>query len=155
MQGGDGTSRIETKESLSLELNTPRTAELVLARSYATAPSPHALVLLEHRQGDLEFASLSALTAASQLGGQVTGLVVGSPDEVSSVIDKAKRLKGLSTLLRSSSPQYSTLLPEAVSPLFEKLLSQNSPFTHVVSAHSSSAKSILPRVAARLDVSRI
>lgn len=34
----------------------------------------------------------------------------------------------------------------------EKVLSGGSPFTHVVSAHSSSAKSILPRVAAKLDV---
>lgn len=123
-----------------------------LARTYATAASPHALVFLEHRQGDLESASLSALTAASQLGGQVTGLVVGSPEEVPSVVEKAKRLNGLNTLLHCASPQYSTLLPETVSPLLEKLLSQNSPFTHVVSAHSSSAKSILPRVAAKLDV---
>lgn len=124
----------------------------VLARSYATAASPHALVFLEHRQADLDSASLSALTAASQLGGQVTGLVVGSPEEVPSVVEKAKRLNGLTTLLHCASPQYSTLLPETVSPLLEKLLSQNSPFTHVVSAHSSSAKSILPRVAAKLDV---
>jgi len=36
--------------------------------------------------------------------------------------------------------------------LLEKLLSDNSPFTHVISSHSSSAKSILPRVAARLDL---
>ncbi|KAG2157196.1 DHS-like NAD/FAD-binding domain-containing protein [Suillus clintonianus] len=124
----------------------------VLARSYATAVSPHALVFLEHHQGDLDSASLSALTAASQLGGQVTGLVVGSPEEVPSVVEKAKRLNGLSTLLHCASPQYTTLLPETISPLLEKLLSQNSPFTHVVSAHSSSAKSILPRVAAKLDV---
>ncbi|KAG0707676.1 DHS-like NAD/FAD-binding domain-containing protein [Suillus ampliporus] len=96
----------------------------VLARSYATAASPHALVFLEHRQGELDSASLSALTAASQLGGQVTGLVVGSPEEVPSVVEKAKRLNGLNTLLHSASPQYSTF----------------------------SAKSILPRVAAKLDV---
>lgn len=38
-----------------------------------------------------------------------------------------------------------------MSPLLEQLLSNNSPFTHVVSATSSFAKSLLPRVAARLD----
>jgi electron transfer flavoprotein alpha subunit len=43
-------------------------------------------------------------------------------------------------------------MAETLSPLLEKLLSENSPFTHVVSAHSSSAKSILPRVAAKLDL---
>lgn len=36
--------------------------------------------------------------------------------------------------------------------MLEKLLSESSPFTHVVSATSSAAKSLLPRVAARLDV---
>lgn len=43
-------------------------------------------------------------------------------------------------------------MAETLSPLLEKLLSENSPFTHVVSAHSSSARSILPRVAAKLDI---
>lgn len=43
-------------------------------------------------------------------------------------------------------------MAETLSPLLEKLLSENTPFTHVVSAHSSSARSILPRVAAKLDI---
>ncbi|KAF8444587.1 hypothetical protein L210DRAFT_3620148 [Boletus edulis BED1] len=130
----------------------PATLSKVFARSYATSPSPHALVFLEHCDGELESASLSALTAASRLGGKVTGLIAGAPDQVPSVLDKAKRIKGLDTVLHSVSPQYSTPLPEIVAPLLEKVLSGGSSFTHVVSAHSSSAKSILPRVAAKLDV---
>jgi electron transfer flavoprotein alpha subunit len=43
-------------------------------------------------------------------------------------------------------------VPEIVSPLLEKLLSSGSPYTHVVSSHSSAAKSLLPHVAAKLDV---
>jgi len=120
-------------------------------RTYASAPSPHALVYLEHRGGQLDSGSLSALTAATQLGGPVTGLVVGSQEEVPKVVEKAKSLKGLTTLLHSSSPSYAQLLPEIISPLFQKLLT-SSPYTHVVSAHSSAAKSLLPRVAAQLDV---
>lgn len=72
-----------------------RTATLsrALVRSYATSPSPspHALVFLEHRDGELDSASLSALTAASQLGGKVTGLLAGAPDQVPGVLDKAKK----------------------------------------------------------------
>ncbi|KAI0369709.1 electron transfer flavoprotein alpha subunit [Pilatotrama ljubarskyi] len=123
-----------------------------LSRRYATAAGPHALVLLEHRAGVIDSGSLSALTAAQQLGGQVTGLIIGAPDEVKNVVDKAKKLKGLTSVLHSSSQHYAHSIPEIVSPLLEKLLSDNSPYTHVVSAHSSSAKSILPRVAARLDL---
>jgi electron transfer flavoprotein alpha subunit len=63
----------------------------LITRAYATATSPHALVLLEHKDGAIEPASLSALTAAQQLGGAVTGLVVGSPDQVPAVLEKAKR----------------------------------------------------------------
>lgn len=66
-----------------------------------------------------------------------------------------RRLKGITAILHSASPQYVTPMAETLSPLLEKLLSENSPFTHVVSAHSSTAKSILPRVAARLDVPAI
>jgi electron transfer flavoprotein alpha subunit len=121
-------------------------------RAYGASPSPHALVLLEHRQGVVDSASLSALTAAERLGGQVTGLVIGGPGDMQSVVEKAKRLKGLTHLLHSTSVHYCEPLPETVTPLLEKLLSEPSPFTHVVSAHSSSAKSLLPRVAAKFDV---
>jgi len=121
-------------------------------RAYATSPSPHALILLEHHAGAIESASLSALTAAEQLGGQVTGLIVGGPEEVGGVVEKAKKLKGLTSILHSTSAQYATPMAETISPLLEKLLSDNSPFTHVVAAHSSAAKSILPRVAAKLDI---
>jgi electron transfer flavoprotein alpha subunit len=61
------------------------------ARSYATAGSPHALVFLEHRGGVIDSGSLSALTAAEQLGGEVSALVVGSAEHVPSVVDKAKK----------------------------------------------------------------
>jgi len=127
------------------------TAKLV-SRTYATASGPHALVFLEHQDGVLDAGSLSALAAAQQLGGQVTGLVVGGAEQLSVVVPKAKKLKGLTGLLQSSSPQYDTPIPEILSPLLEKLAASGSPYTHVVSAHSSSAKSLLPRVAARLDV---
>ena len=65
--------------------------------------------------------------------------------------DPEVRLKGLTKVLHSSSKVYSPPLPETVSPLLQKLLAEGSPFTHVVSSHSSSAKSILPRVAGKLD----
>lgn len=121
-----------------------------LTKSYATASSPHALVFLEHNQGVIDSGSLSALTAATQLGGRVTGLIVGDSEQVSSVLDKAKKIDGLDSLIHSASPKYKHPIPETVSPLIESLL-KGSPFTHVVSAHSAFAKSLLPRVAAKVD----
>jgi electron transfer flavoprotein alpha subunit len=44
-------------------------------------------------------------------------------------------------------------LPEILSPLLEHVLAKKDyQFTHVVAAHSPSAKSLLPRVAAKLDL---
>lgn len=63
----------------------------VNARTYATpAGSTHALVFLEHHDGALDASSLSALTAARQLGGKVTALVVGG-EGTESVVEKAKK----------------------------------------------------------------
>ena len=67
------------------------TCHRVITRAYATATSPHALVLLEHKNGTIESSSLSALTAAQQLGGSITGLIVGSSDQVPTVLERAKK----------------------------------------------------------------
>ena len=63
------------------------------------------------------------------------------------------RLKGLNSILHSSSKQYKHPLPETMAPLFEQLLKlKEDEYTHVISATSSAAKSLIPRVAARLDL---
>lgn len=72
-------------------LSVARAARRQFTRAYASPASPHALVLLEHRQGVLDSACLSALTAATQLGGQVTGLVISGPDSAAAVVDNAKK----------------------------------------------------------------
>ena len=61
------------------------------------------------------------------------------------------RLKGLSNLLHSSSKLYDPPLAEPVAELIHRIVS-TSDYTHVVSSHSSLAKSVLPRVAGILDV---
>lgn len=60
-------------------------------RCYASAPSPSALVYLEHHNGDIDTGSLSALTAAAQLGGSVTAVVVGKAGYLEGVVEKAKK----------------------------------------------------------------
>lgn len=75
-----------------------------LTRSYATASLPHALVFLEHNHGVIDPGSLSALTAATQLGGKVTGLIVGDSEQVNSVLDKAKKHVRLYGYLQQAQP---------------------------------------------------
>jgi len=61
-------------------------------RSYATASSPHALLFIEHKDGQIEASSLSALSATNELGGKITGVVIGGEQsEVDSVVEKVKK----------------------------------------------------------------
>jgi len=126
-------------------------ARQTLRRYASTSGSPSALLLIEHNGGKIEAGTLAALTAATQLGGEVTGIIVGSPEEVKPVIEKAKKLKGLTKLLHSSAPQYGEPLAEQLSPLLKEVL-KSSPYTHFLASHSTTAKSVLPYVAAQLDV---
>ena len=63
----------------------------MLARRYASASGSQALVFLEQQGGVIDSGSLSAVTAAGQLGGGVTGLIVGSSEEVKKAVETAKR----------------------------------------------------------------
>jgi hypothetical protein len=67
------------------------TSHRFITRAYATATSPHALLFLEHKDGTIDSGSLSALTAAQQLGGTVTGLVVGGSDQIPTVLESVKK----------------------------------------------------------------
>jgi len=67
-------------------------------RGYVRYASTHSLVLLEHEGGVVAPASLSALAAATQIGKNVTGIVVGGPEEVKTVLPAAKRLVNIASL---------------------------------------------------------
>ena len=55
------------------------------------------LAVLEHREGKLQSASTSAITAAQKLGGPITGFVAGS--KVKSVVEEAAKVKGLEKII--------------------------------------------------------
>ena len=66
---------------------------LVLQRGYATAASPSALVFLEHRGGKLSSAVYNAVSAATKLGGRVTGVILGAEEEqLDQVAEEAKKV---------------------------------------------------------------
>lgn len=55
------------------------------------------LAILEQREGKLQIASLSAVTAAQKLGGSVTGFVAGSG--LKPVAAEAAKVKGLDRII--------------------------------------------------------
>lgn len=70
-----------------------RSSPKLLFRTYATpAGSPHTLLFVEYTDGAIDAASLSALTAAKELKGKVTALVVGGEEaEIKGVVEEAKK----------------------------------------------------------------
>ena len=131
-----------------------RASNVGVRRAFSTSRAQRdALVYLEHRDGKLNAGSLSAVTAASQVDGNVVGLVAGA-DSVDSVIEEAKKLP-LKKLLLAKSDIYNHHPPSTLAPLLKSLIEKDDSLTHLFAVHSAVGKNVLPRAAALLDTSII
>jgi electron transfer flavoprotein alpha subunit len=108
------------------------------------------LVLAEHDNAELKDATLAAVTAASQLGGDVHVLVAGSG--CGAVAEAAAKVAGVSKVLVADDAAFGAALPENVAPLVAGLMAGYDAF---VAPATSRGKNIAPRVAAALDVGQI
>lgn len=75
-----------------------------LPQRLALARLLSSLALLEQRDGKLQNASLSAVTAAQKLGGSITGFIAGSG--VKSVAEAAAKVKGLDKIIMVENGAY-------------------------------------------------
>ncbi|EGW32674.1 electron transfer flavo protein alpha-subunit [Spathaspora passalidarum NRRL Y-27907] len=126
---------------------------LIARRYFSSSKSAlNTLVFIEsNASGATTPASLSAITAATQLGKPVTALVVGSnADSIAPQASKA----GVSKVLVAKDAKYDHYLAEEVAPLVENIIKESG-YTHFITPASSVGKSVLPRVAASLDVQPI
>ncbi len=108
------------------------------------------LVLAEHDNAILKDATLAAVTAASQLGGDVHLLVAGVGAH--SVADAAAKVAGVSKVLLADDAAYGDALAENLAPLITALMAGYDAF---VAPATTRGKNIAPRVAAALDVAQI
>jgi electron transfer flavoprotein alpha subunit len=107
------------------------------------------LVWVEHDGTSVKDATLSTVTAASQLG-EVHLLVAGQG--VGAVAAAATKLAGVGTVHVADDAAYAHALAENVAPLVAKLMETHDAF--LVPA-TTNGKNIAPRVAALLDVMQI
>ena len=107
------------------------------------------LALVEGVSNGISPASLSTITAATQIGEPVTAIVFGSNGD--SVAQAVAKTEGVSKVLVAKDSEYDHYLAEKVSPLLKKII-EDQKFTHFLTAGSSIGKSILPRLGALLDV---
>ncbi|WP_439545449.1 electron transfer flavoprotein subunit alpha/FixB family protein [Sandarakinorhabdus sp.] len=108
------------------------------------------LVLAEHDNTELKDATLAAVTAATQLGGDVHLLVAGHG--CAAVADAAAQVAGVHKVLLADDATLAAALPENVAPLVAGLMAGYDAF---VAPATSRGKNIAPRVAAALDVAQI
>jgi electron transfer flavoprotein alpha subunit len=108
------------------------------------------LILAEHDNDTLKPATLSAVTAATQLGGDVAVLVAGA--NCGAAAEQAAAVAGVNKVLVADNAAYANQLAENVSLLVAELAAD---YDNIIAAATTSAKNIMPRVAALLDVAQI
>ena len=108
------------------------------------------LVLAEHNNEILKEATKKAITAASKIANPVHVLVAGI--DCTNAANDAASTEGVEKVLLAENSQYKNMLSEPISELLIDLMSE---YDYLVSAATTNGKNILPRVAAKLDVSQI
>ncbi|WP_188745873.1 electron transfer flavoprotein subunit alpha/FixB family protein, partial [Marinobacterium zhoushanense] len=108
------------------------------------------LLIAEHNNQALNPATLSALNAAQQIGGDITLLVAGSG--CGAVADEAAKAAGVAKVLLADAPAYAHGLAENLSQLIVELATG---YSHLLAPAGTTSKDVMPRVAALLDVGQL
>lgn len=108
------------------------------------------LIVAEHDNQTLKVATLNAVAAAQQLGGDVDVLVVGSG--CVNAANAAAAALGVGNVLCADNAAYEHQLAENVSLAVAQAASD---YDYVMAAATANGKNIMPRVAALLDVAQI
>ena len=108
------------------------------------------LVIAEHDNTTLKPATLNAVTAAAQCGGDVHILVAGH--NAAGVAQAAAQVACVAKVLHADSAALAHGLAENVAA---QVLAMASGYSHIVFPATASGKNIAPRVAAKLDVAQV
>lgn len=112
----------------------------------------HTLAILEQKDGKLQNASLTAVSAAQHLGGKVTGLIAGG--SITGVVGEALKVEGLGGIIKVENADYDKGLAENFAPMIVANLKDHD-FTHIIAGHTAFGKNVMPRVAALIDSQQI
>lgn len=110
------------------------------------------LLIAEHEHEVLKDSTNKALTAASQLGGDVHVLVAGGGQGTKAAAEAASKLAGVAKVLVAEGEPYAHDLAE---PLAALIVSLAPAYDAIVAPATSRFKNVMPRVAALLDVMQV
>jgi electron transfer flavoprotein alpha subunit len=108
------------------------------------------LILCEHEDGQIAGATLNAVAAAKQIGGDIHMLVAG--DASGDAAKAAAAIAGIDKVLTSADTIYAHGLAENLAPLIVRLVGD---YSHIMSPATTTGKNVMPRVAAMLDVMQV
>lgn len=108
------------------------------------------LVLCDHDGGSYGAATLNAVAAAAQIGGDIDVLVAGH--NVGDISAQAAKADGVARVLCADSAELANSLAENVAPVILALADN---YSHVLAPATTYGKNIMPRVAALKDVAQI
>ena len=108
------------------------------------------LIVAEHDNQTLKAATLNAVAAAQQLGGDIDVLVVGSGCQAAA--DAAAAVPGVASVLLADNAAYENQLAENVSLAVADVAVG---YDAVLAAATANGKNVMPRVAALLDVAQM
>ncbi|MGC9560566.1 electron transfer flavoprotein subunit alpha/FixB family protein [Brachymonas sp. M4Q-1] len=109
-----------------------------------------ALVIAEHDNASLKAATLNAVTAAAQCGGDVHVLVAGA--NAAAAAQAAAQIAGVSKVLLADGTALENGLAEN---LAAQVIAVAPGYSHILFPATASGKNVAPRVAAKLDVAQI
>ncbi|MEQ8481204.1 MAG: electron transfer flavoprotein subunit alpha/FixB family protein [Hoeflea sp.] len=108
------------------------------------------LIVAEHDHASLSEQTAKALTAASQIGGDVHILVAGK--DAKAAADAAAKLEGVAKVLHAEGDEYANRLAE---PLADLVVSLAGDYDTLMAPATTGGKNVMPRVAALLDVMQV
>lgn len=108
------------------------------------------LVIVEHDNSSLKPATLNSVTAAQAIGGDIDLLVSGA--NCQSVAAEAAKVGGIRKVLVADNAAYAHSLAENVAPLIAEV---GAGYSHILATATTTAKNIMPRAAALMDVQAI
>jgi electron transfer flavoprotein alpha subunit len=108
------------------------------------------LVIVEHDNNVVAAATLNAITAAQQIGGEIDLLVAG--ENCQSVADSAAQIAGISKVKVADNAIYGHHMAENLASLVVDIAKD---YSHVLVAATTFGKNMMPRASALLDVAQI
>ena len=108
------------------------------------------LLIAEHNNKELKAFTLNAVTAASQIDGDVHALIIGN--NCRDAAKAASELSLVKKVITVEAPYYENFIAENFAPVIIKLAEG---YSHIICSANTFGKNLMPRVAAKLDTSQI